>query len=192
MEQHRDEQITCASCGTSFLFSAADASARAERGLTKPPTLCKECWREKKAKSAPSGDAPRGDAQQNRPPRRHGEGRDHRPRPTRFTGDVNEYRSPMADPHFASYPSYGRRTFHPAGQTPRPRVARDDGNYRAPSGGQQGQPRGPRPSGSHGPSRSHGFPITCAACGTSATVPFKPNENQKVYCKTCYRAEKPT
>ncbi len=152
MEQPQDEQITCASCGSSFLFSAADAAARVERGHMSPPTLCKPCWREKRAKNTNRGDGqgqaapPRG-----RDPQRQNE---RYARPARYTGDVNEYRSPMADPHFATYPSYGRAS-------------------------------SPAPGG-------RGFPITCAACGAAATVPFRPVERQKVYCRACFQAEKPS
>ncbi|MDI3282719.1 CxxC-x17-CxxC domain-containing protein [Polyangium sp. 15x6] len=182
MEQHRDEQINCASCGSSFLFSATDAAARAERGLSSPPTLCKPCWREKRSKSAGRSEGPSRGAPHGR------EGRRHEPaaRPGRYTGDVNEYRSPMPDPHFAMYPSYGRPAApgHRGGGSPqRGQGPRDGGHDRA---------QGPRTSsGPRGP-RGRGFPITCAACGVAATVPFKPAEGQKVYCRACFQAEKPS
>ena len=30
------------------------------------------------------------------------------------------------------------------------------------------------------------WPATCATCGESTTVPFKPNEKWPVYCRGCY------
>jgi len=30
------------------------------------------------------------------------------------------------------------------------------------------------------------FTATCAACGTDATVPFKPREDRPVYCSDCF------
>ncbi|MDI1429274.1 MULTISPECIES: CxxC-x17-CxxC domain-containing protein [Polyangium] len=181
MEQHRDEQINCASCGSSFLFSADDAAARAERGLSSPPTLCKPCWREKRSKSTSRSEGPARSAPRGREGRRH----DPPARPGRYTGDVNEYRSPMPDPHFALYPSYGR----PASPAPR-------GGFsprgQAPRDGTQDRTQSPRASSSPRGPRGRGFPITCAACGVAATVPFKPAEGQKVYCRACFQAEKPS
>ncbi len=34
------------------------------------------------------------------------------------------------------------------------------------------------------------FKVTCSGCGAEATVPFKPNPNRPVYCRTCYQAHK--
>lgn len=192
MEPHQDEQLTCAACGTSFVFPAEIAAARKERGIDTPPTHCKACWREKKAKEN-AGKEDRGAERgpdRNAHRRPAGE-RDRRPRPVRFTGDVNEYRSPMADPHFPSYPTYAR-SHHGRG---RPRTGNDDRNYRSPAfRDEQPQALGPRPSGgaSARPQGGPSYPITCAACGAKATVPFKPNEGQRVFCRACYRAEKPT
>lgn len=104
MHQHRDEHIVCVDCGESFLLSAAEASVFVERGLAMPKR-CKECRRARKESGAhgpqagggrfasPSGGAPgrgqRGPSQQ-----------------PRYTGDVNEYRSPMQDSYTPAL-SYG-------------------------------------------------------------------------------------
>ena len=32
--------------------------------------------------------------------------------------------------------------------------------------------------------------VTCAECGVSTTVPFKPTEDRPVYCRDCYRAKR--
>lgn len=163
MDQPKDEQITCASCGSSFLFTAAEAAARAERGHTSPPPLCKPCWRARRAKPDAARKEPR-------PPRAAAA---RPPRQARYTGDVNEYRSPMPDPHFGASPSY------------RNAPARATGQRREGDGA---------PAPRHAPrnARERGFPITCAACGQAAVVPFQPAQGQKVYCRTCFRAEKPT
>jgi len=31
------------------------------------------------------------------------------------------------------------------------------------------------------------FPATCASCGQSTMVPFKPNGEKPVYCKDCFQ-----
>ena len=33
--------------------------------------------------------------------------------------------------------------------------------------------------------------ITCADCGTTTQVPFKPDGERPVYCKDCYRKHRP-
>jgi CxxC-x17-CxxC domain-containing protein len=200
MEQPKDEEIVCASCGVTFVFSAEAAAARAERGITTPPTMCKPCWREKASNNERRGadGSPRTASRHGRPQRNPNQAGGWG---GRSTGDVNEYRSPMPDPHFAG-----------AGQAPRgwsvkPAFSRrgpsNDGNYRAPSfhnDKRSGAPRpnrerstdGRNPGGSGRPRNRTSTDITCAACGVAATVPFKPAEGQKVYCRTCFQAEKPT
>lgn len=200
MEQPKDEDIVCASCGVTFVFSAAAAAARAERGITTPPTMCKPCWR-----ANASSNERRGSDASSRTPARHGRA----PRQPnqngggwggRSTGDVNEYRSPMPDPHFAGHTSRGwslKPTFSRRGPS-------SDGNYRAPSFHNDKhngalRPNRERPGAGRAsaaaPERQRNrmsTDITCAACGAAATVPFKPAEGQKVYCRTCFQAEKPT
>ena len=107
MEQQRDEHIPCADCGTSFVFSASEAAVFAERGLT-PPKRCKECRRARKDRATQSGGA-------GGPAPRHGA-------PHRYTGDVNEYRSPMGDTFTGS--PYGAPARGGAWQSP--------GEYRSP------------------------------------------------------------
>jgi CxxC-x17-CxxC domain-containing protein len=34
--------------------------------------------------------------------------------------------------------------------------------------------------------------VTCAECGASAQVPFKPLEGRQVFCQPCYKARKGT
>ena len=174
MENHRDEPIACADCGASFVFSADEAAVFAERGLA-APKRCKDCRRARKERAASGGQGgagPRGFGGGHAPADRGGRGpidngntlpRAAAPRfgaqPRRYTGDVNEYRSPMQDgfsatpyataPRAASawrspgeYRSGEYRSPMTNGFTrpgtdagprgPRgPRPARDDGNFRA-------------------------------------------------------------
>lgn len=198
MEQPKDEELVCESCGVTFVYSAAAAAARAERGLTTKPTMCKPCWR---AKSANKDTRGRDDGSHRA--RRGGPG----PRQQdqggswghRSTGDVNEYRSPMPDPHFSGQTQRSgwsmRSTFARRGPG-------GDGNYRAPSFQNESRGGAGRPLQNRGGGRNPSTfdrqrprvstDITCAACGTASTVPFTPAEGQKVYCRACYQSEKPT
>ena len=36
------------------------------------------------------------------------------------------------------------------------------------------------------------FKVTCSSCGTETTVPFKPDPNRPVYCRTCYLQRRKT
>lgn len=61
----------------------------------------------------------------------------------------------------------------------------------------QGGGRGPRSGGSmSGGGGSHqrreSFEVTCATCGQSTTVPFKPTEGRPVYCRDCYKSNRPS
>ena len=199
MEQPKDEEIVCASCGVTFVFSAAAAAARAERGLTTKPTMCKPCWRAK----ASNNERKNADGSSHSSPR-HGHG-PRNPNQTgawghRSTGDVNEYRSPMPDPHFAGNTSRNGWSMQPAFAR---RGPSGDGNYRAPSSHndkRSGMPRQTRERSTAdrnqaGPARLRNrtsTDITCATCGAASTVPFMPAEGQKVYCRACFQAEKPT
>ena len=199
MEQPKDEEIICASCGVTFVFAAAAAAARAERGITTPPTMCKPCWR---ARASSNNERRNPDRPSHTP--RHGHG-PRQPSQTgawghRSTGDVNEYRSPMPDPHFAGHTSRSGWSMQPAFSR---RGPSGDGNYRAPSSHNDRRGGTPRPNRERlaadrpqsGPARTRSrtsTDITCAACGTASTVPFKPAEGQKVYCRACFQAEKPT
>jgi CxxC-x17-CxxC domain-containing protein len=195
MEQHRDEHIVCASCGSSFLFSAAEAAVYAERKLAAPPKRCRDCRRARKEQQGRPGGAPQqnGYAQGrsaggHRPPARS----DGRPRVPRYTGDVNEYRSPMQDAYSGTSPSWSAPV-HGYRSRGGP-MARDDGNYRAPSFA--GEPQRAAPSRvaasePRAPRNRPMFSITCKACGVEGQVPFKPVEGRDVFCQACYRARKP-
>jgi CxxC-x17-CxxC domain-containing protein len=108
----------------------------------------------------------------------------------RYTGDVNEYRSPMQDAYSGtaggwSVPSH----FRSRGGPP----LRDDGNYRAPSFHGERRPAAPRtpPAEPRAPRNRPMFAITCGSCGAAGEVPFKPVEGRDVFCQACYRARKP-
>ncbi|MFT3774718.1 MAG: zinc-ribbon domain containing protein [Minicystis sp.] len=237
MENHRDEHIVCADCGADFLFSAGEAAVFQERGLA-APKRCKDCRRARKDRvqgdaassrgpraprsggwNAGGHDAgpPRGPRDGARPRFAGGGGRGDAPRygAPRYTGDVNEYRSPMQDGGWQQQQWQGNRA--PAGgngwqpaRAPRrggPGIYRHDGEYRAPSGHAEGngfghadRPRRPFNNGNGqqaaaaGPRRrpdTEMFSITCNSCGVQAEVPFKPAEGREVFCQACYRARKP-
>lgn len=214
MDNHRDDHIVCTDCGTSFLFSAGEASVFQERGLS-VPKRCKDCRRARKERGADGGgrrQAPRNGNGWNGTPQEAGPPRGFQgPRGTpRYTGEVNEYRSPMQDRAFSPPP--WQPAPEPAWQPRRPQ-GRHDGEYRAPSGGfktsanEYRSPSGndlpprfprserPRSRGGEQPSTRRPstkmFPITCNACGAQAEVPFKPADGREVFCQNCYRARKP-
>ena len=238
---HQDEQIVCADCGASFIFSGAEAAFYAERNLASPPKRCKPCRAARKERGqgggAPAGGSRGGGGGYAGGPRGGGGGyaggsrggdapsRDRRPgggggggdRPfqPRYTGDVNEYRSPMQDGVYFSQPAWGRGDARPGGGRGAP--PRDDGNYRAPAfggdaprrGGMgRGEPRRSAPlreviatprdasrgaprDASRGPQRDAGrAPPRDAAAGEprSRERVAKPRANAEVFditCKTC-------
>jgi CxxC-x17-CxxC domain-containing protein len=153
MEQYRDEHIACANCGASFLFSAGEAAVFAERSLA-APKRCKECRRARKEQ----GGAPQG-----RPaPAWGGNGgggqRDfgQRGQAPRYTGDVNEYRSPMQDNSYGNRPAWGGGNsaggnhgggngFGYAQRGPRPPMGGRPSFGAAPPGGARGPSRGGPP-----------------------------------------------
>jgi CxxC-x17-CxxC domain-containing protein len=51
---------------------------------------------------------------------------------------------------------------------------------KAQGGGGGGGRRAPRES----------YEATCAECGASTTVPFKPTQGRPVYCRDCFRAQR--
>jgi CxxC-x17-CxxC domain-containing protein len=217
MEQHRDEQIHCADCGASFVFSADEAAVFVERGLA-PPKRCKDCRRARKERATQQGhkaprrqaaapDHDRGGSPAQAGPGGHGawngRGRSQAPRygapPRRYTGDVNEYRSPMQDSFSSS----------PFGASPRANSAwQVSGEYRSPmpdglsrrgpqgnGGGRPLRPPQAAHEGSPKPQRrrpAEMFAITCNGCGVQAQVPFEPAEGREVFCPACYRARRTT
>lgn len=214
MQDHRDDHIACADCGTSFLFSAGEAQVFAERGLASPKR-CKECRRARKERSGDSGGAvarpsrpgPRGapaaggwsgggrDAGPPRAAQAPRGGAPHRGAP-RYTGDVNEYRSPMQDRSFAAAPWQaaqpapgGDQAFNrpPAaarlrGQRPSrqggPGVYRDAGEYRAPSSHGEGQSGFARPQSQPRPQ-----PQPRVDAGPARRRP--PSETFSITCDAC-------
>jgi CxxC-x17-CxxC domain-containing protein len=44
--------------------------------------------------------------------------------------------------------------------------------------------------GDGGGAQKEHFKVQCSGCGTETTVPFKPDPNRPVFCRTCYLAKK--
>jgi CxxC-x17-CxxC domain-containing protein len=170
MSQLPTDQIVCSDCGTTFLFSSAEAAFFNEKGLT-PPKRCKAC---RIARKERGGGGSRGGA------------REGAPRGPSPTGERSEYRSPMpvAEPPAWGGTPWSRGPGSPD-EAPRRRPIVRDGEYRS--------PRGPRPpsgqaQGGEGAPRREGFPIVCKACGAQSTVPFRPVQGRDVFCRDCYKS----
>lgn len=70
------------------------------------------------------------------------------------------------------------------------RKARQQGGGGRRGGGNQsagGRRSGGERRGSGGGAPRPSFEATCAQCGVSTTVPFKPTGDRPVYCRDCYR-----
>lgn len=101
-----------------------------------------------------------------------------------YTGDVNEYRSPMACDFPAGRNPYGRNPYgrNPYGRKPNDQRGHREAN-RNPSA-QQEKNLGARTQ--HQPRRAE-FVAVCANCGATAHVPFEPSRFQQVLCRACHR-----
>lgn len=122
-----DQQITCTECGEVFRFTAAEQVFYEERGLASPPKRCKPCRQARKEARGPS--AGRGT----------------------YSGDPNEYRSPMSGGHSNPWerppargpggPARGAPPVRPAPNAPNPWG--DPREYRSPAFASQ-QPHPPQ------------------------------------------------
>lgn len=69
------------------------------------------------------------------------------------------------------------------------------GSSRATPAGGMSSPRdhGGGGGGGHGmgDDKEH-FKVMCSGCGTETTVPFKPDPNRPVFCRSCYLSRKKT
>jgi CxxC-x17-CxxC domain-containing protein len=137
-----DQQISCADCGDTFVFSQAEQAFYSERGLASPPKRCKPCRQARKQQTG--GRAQGGGAQ--------GGGRGGGNR--RFTNDVNEYRSPMTGGHMG------------AGDVPG-RFARGASEGRAGGDGWNGRGGGGGGADGGGPRRDRGGPPRQANQGSA-------------------------
>ncbi len=59
-------------------------------------------------------------------------------------------------------------------------------------GGAGGDRGGWKRDGARGGFDKPMFPATCATCGTSCEVPFKPNGRKPVLCSNCFKKEGPS
>ena len=202
-----DQQITCSDCGDAFVFTQAEQSFYAEKGLTTAPKRCKACRAARKTSQGDRGQGARGSGDRggsrfspsSPSPRGGGEG-GWRPRspagaPTGGGGSPGGWDRP-------------RGRVAPRADAPRPRVEevqsrapRDGapprrGNLGSHGGADFRAPKAAEPAREKTPPRERApkpkFDITCAECGTTSQVPFKPLEGRQVFCQPCYRARKGT
>jgi CxxC-x17-CxxC domain-containing protein len=147
MEEHRDEHLTCAECGAPFVFGADEAAVFAQRGLA-PPKRCKDCRRARKAR--PQGGRGGPTDQAARPGRSRGGSwqAGARPRVPRYTGDVNEYRSPMQDSFAAA--SWNVGSWNGSGEYRSPMEDRGNRGNARNGNHPNGQGSGGRPRATHG------------------------------------------
>jgi CxxC-x17-CxxC domain-containing protein len=127
-----------------FVFTAAEQAFYAEKQLASPPKRCKACRQARKASRGGGGGGGGYDTHaRGRGPRPMGRGPREGGAPRRFTGDVNEYRSPMTGGQLDGRGGGGdfRR--------------RDSGQRGRPARGPGASPRG-RDAGGYGPPRSFG------------------------------------
>lgn len=128
-------EIVCQDCGVTFVHSSRPDARRP----ADPPTRCSLCRAQ--ARSSSSTEKPN------------------------YTGEPNEYRSPMA----CSFPE--------------PQRPRRDGPRRLRSGPGNEQARRQDP-------RRFAFTGVCAKCGATAHLPFQPSKFQEVLCRACFQEKR--
>jgi len=136
-----DFEMVCQGCGVTFVGTAAQLRMLERTEGEQRPVFCSLC----------RGVQGRSGREEDRP---------------RYTGDANEYRSPMAcdDP-----------------------PARSRGPRRGPP--RDGGRPAPRASGGRATGRQL-FSATCTKCGATAHVPFQPSRFQEVLCRTCFQEKR--
>lgn len=181
----QDQVLSCVDCGSQFTFSAKDQAFYQERGY-QAPRRCKTCRDKRKTGGAATtsggsgggygssqgnygggqgshgGGYDRGQGSHDRGHGAHG-GQGSRDRGRRSHGGDDRGRSSS----YGSGDDRGNRIAPPGNQ--------------AAGGGGQGQ--GGAPTGPQ-------FKVQCSGCGVETTVPFKPDPNRPVYCRTCYSSRK--
>jgi CxxC-x17-CxxC domain-containing protein len=139
-----DQEITCAECGSPFLFREAEQQFYAERGLAAPPKRCKPCRQARKAQAEGAG----GGGRDARPEQRGGD----RGAPRFNDRGAPGGKGPNGRPAFRSA-SGGFGAPPRAGFGNGPRQGSFNGPARGDAGGfNGGGPRGER-GGFNGPSR---------------------------------------
>lgn len=205
MDNMRDERLDCVSCGNSFIFTAAEAERFLERGLSMPPKRCHDCRRarkEQQQRDGFQGGAPRYGDSRFRSDSRGGYRSDagpsagYRPRSPGYTGDVNEYRSPMGMGHS---PSGGppRHVMGGGSEYRSPMSSNSGGarpferswggdasHHRAPSGGGYGGNGAPRYDDRGGYGMSRG-PRSPRPYRSHDEGDMSPRQMYSITCKSC-------
>jgi CxxC-x17-CxxC domain-containing protein len=169
---YTDRSIACVDCGQEFTFTAGEQEFYAQRGFTESPKRCPSCRQIRKAQRSREGGSSRGDS--------FGGGRS-----GNGGGGYGE----------SSYGSggYGNGGYSDSGYSA-------SGGYSA--GGYSSGDSGGYSSGGGGGYSSGGggysgerrqremFDATCANCGKTASVPFRPSGSKPVYCSDCFESRR--
>lgn len=94
-----------------------------------------------------------------------------------YTGDTNEYRSPMQGTFPEPRPRRARYRRDPANDTDKS-LQNDSASARP-----------HRHRSRHGGANSTMFTAVCSKCGATAHVPFQPSKFQRILCRGCYREQ---
>ena len=186
-----DREITCLDCSQPFVFTAGEQEFYERKGFKEEPKRCKPCREARKQRRVDTPVTPRAAAPRAAASADGGFG---------FRGSDSD-----AEPGNGAARAYsdddddiGNRAFGvPSPAAPaRPRSAPSNGNggFRHGNGRAAGNGNGQQASRGERSDRSGGgggggrelHEATCAQCGGSARVPFKPVPGRPVYCRDCF------
>ena len=173
-----DQTLSCVDCGAQFTFSARDQAFYQERGY-QAPRRCKTCRDKRKAGGGGGGSGGGGNFGGGGSGAYGGGG-----------GGGGGYSRASSGGHGGGYAGsgygsgggssggYGSGSSGGQGGSSRRRETVDDHEGHSHAGAAGGPPA---------PSQ---FKVLCSSCGVETTVPFKPDSNRPVYCRTCYLNKK--
>lgn len=178
-----DREIQCLDCSQGFVFTAGEQEFYERKGFKEEPKRCKPCRDQRKARRNDTPVAAGGH-------RTNGNGA----RPA----NGRPMSSPASPPASPSDGGFGFRGMtddddaQPFTRSAAPSDGDDEDNIgnradgSAPRRSGNGAPRAANGGGGGGGQRREMFDATCAQCGTSTRVPFKPVPGRPVYCRDCY------
>lgn len=158
--QGGDQTLVCVDCGAQFTFTARDQAFYQERGY-QAPRRCRVC-RDKRKAGGPGGGGGGGFGG-------GGGGGGYGGGGGGYGGGGGGYGGGGG-----GYGGGGR-----GGDRG------DRGNRRSYDDPQRSPVGDAQPGAGEAPQREQ-FKVQCTSCGVETTVPFKPDPNRPVYCRTCY------